>query len=147
MNVSINPRSAAYLSMRLTLGFVFLFYGVGKLQTGMTSFGQGLEKDFASTWLPTRAVYVFGVLLPFLEVMVGVLLVLGFLRFFTLAFAGSLVVILTSGLAISGNPGGVAHNLIYALLIFLLLRHFDDDEICLDRVRRTKFRGRGRAVN
>ena len=137
MRFPSKPRTIAHALLRLTLGFVFLFYGVGKLQTGLVSFGQGLEKDFATTWLPARAVYVFGLLLPFLEVMVGVLLVLGFLRLFTLTFAGGLIVILTSGLAISGNPGGVAHNMIYALLIFLLLRHFEDDEICLDRVRRT----------
>jgi len=120
----------------MTLGFVFLLYGLGKFLGGIFAFAEGMQKDFSSTWLPARMVYVLGLTLPFLELLFGALLILGLLRTLAISCGGVLIIILTAGLAISGNPGGVAHNLIYSLVVFFLLSHIEDDRLSLDRLRR-----------
>ena len=93
----------------------------------------GLEKDFAKTWLPSATVYFFGLVLPFLEVIIGTLLILGLFTRLAAVFGGIVLTVLTTGLVIAGNSGGVAHNLIYSIIFFLLLYHADENGFCLDR--------------
>lgn len=128
-------RVLAYVVLRTTVRSVFLFYGLGKLLNGFVKFAEGHEKDFSTTWLPGSAVYSFGVALPFLELIAGSLLVLGMFTRFAAAFGGILLLLLTTGLTISGNPGAVAHNLIYSIIFFLLLHHADDNGMSLDSMR------------
>jgi len=131
--MSFNHRSVAYALLRIAVGFAFLFYGIEKLLGGILPFAQGLEKDFTKTWLPSTTVYLFGLVLPFLEVIIGSLLILGLFTRLAAVFGGIVVIVLTTGLIISGNSGGVAHNLIYSVIFFLLLYHADENSLCLDR--------------
>lgn len=131
--MSFNHRSVAYALLRIAVGFVFLFYGIEKLRSGILPFAQGLEKDFAKTWLPSATVYFFGLVLPFLEVIIGTLLILGLFTRLAAVFGGIVLTVLTTGLVIAGNSGGVAHNLIYSIIFFLLLYHADENGFCLDR--------------
>lgn len=126
-------RSVAYALLRIAVGFVFLFYGIEKLRSGILPFAQGLEKDFSKTWLPSPTVFLFGLVLPFLEVIIGSLLILGLFTLLAATFGTLLLTVLTTGLIISGNSAGVAHNLIYSIIFFLLLYYADDNGFCLDR--------------
>ena len=129
------PRRLAYAFLRVTTGSVFLFYGIGKLQAGPAHFAAGLAEGFAKTWIPPIAVRVFGFALPFCEVTAGALLVLGFFTRFGIALASLLIVMLTVGQTIAGQSDGVAHNLVYALVLFLLMRHVAENGYALDRRR------------
>lgn len=134
--MQVGQRQLAYAILRLTLGFVFLVYAVEKLMTGPLQFSESLQKDFSKVWLPPAGVYIFGLVLPFLELVIGLLLILGLFTKFALILAGGLLVVLTIGLATLGNPGGVAHNLIFSIIIFLLLYHAEENGLCLDRIER-----------
>jgi uncharacterized membrane protein YphA (DoxX/SURF4 family) len=134
---AIDHRVLGYAVLRATVGAVFLLWGVGKLQAGPFVFAQGLQDDFARTWLPPFLVYHFGLALPFLEVAVGSLLILGLVTLFALAGAGLLVLALTAGLVVAGNAGGVAHNLAYTIALYLLLRHHEENGYSLDARRHT----------
>jgi thiosulfate dehydrogenase (quinone) large subunit len=129
-----NSRSAAYFILRLTLGFVFLMYGIGKLMEGVNEFTGGLEKQFADTFLPGTLVSLFGITLPFMEVLIGILLIAGLFTRYAIAFAGLLMVALTTGLAITGEPEGVGHNLIYSFILFGLLYYIGDNRWAFDRL-------------
>ncbi len=127
-----NPRWLAYAILRVTLGCVFLFYGVGKFVAGVAATAQGFQDGFAKTWLPGASVYAFSFALPFIEVTVGVLLILGLFTRYAAAVAGLLVMALTSGLTIKGSSTDVAINMGYAVALFILLYQVEDNGLSID---------------
>ena len=128
-------REVAYALLRLTLGTVFLTTGTAKFMMGIGTFAAGLQQQFAGK-LPTALVVPFGYALPFLEVTVGTLLILGLFNQFGLTLAGLLIIALTLGKVIEGDPATVAHNLSYAIIIFVLLWLADYNRFSVDRLRR-----------
>jgi thiosulfate dehydrogenase (quinone) large subunit len=122
----------AYLLLRLTLGVVFLFYGIGKLRMGLGVFNQRLVDRFEASLLSAWSVSAFAWVLPFVEVVVGALLVLGLFTRWALVAAGVLMAALAMGAVIEPNPPTVAYNLIYATIIFLLLIFVPADHWSLD---------------
>ena len=131
-----NPRSLAYAILRITVGGVFLFYGVGKFVVGVTATAKWFQDGFAKTWLPGASVYAFSVALPFFEVAVGALLILGLFTRFAAAVAGVLIAALTIGLTIKGSSQDVAMNMGYAVALFILLHQVEDNEFSIDRLRK-----------
>jgi thiosulfate dehydrogenase [quinone] large subunit len=134
----ISPRSIGYALLRVTLGLVFLGWGVDKFVYGFLQMAQGIQAEFAKTWLPAGGAYAFAVVLPFLEVTAGALLVAGLYTTFAGALAALLMIMLTTGKVIEGNSETVALNLVYAVAIFLLLHHLADNELSLDAWRNKK---------
>jgi uncharacterized membrane protein YphA (DoxX/SURF4 family) len=130
-----NPRWLAYAILRLTLGCVFLFYGVGKFVVGVAVTAHGFQEAFAKTWVPPASVYVFSVALPFFEVTAGALLILGLFTRFAAAVAGLLIMALTTGLTIKGNSQDVAMNMGYAVALFILLHRVEDNGLSVDHWR------------
>jgi len=128
----MNHRSVAYAVLRVTLGVVFFFFGFGKLYDGYGEFIKGMQEEFAKTWLPGFAVTPFAWVLPFIELLLGILLTLGLFTRLALLGAGILLIFLSIGVNIQGNAGLVVHNLIYSLAIFFLLYHADDNAYALD---------------
>lgn len=134
--MKLTNRQLAYALLRAAIGFTFFFYGFGKVHGGVGQFVQGLEKDFSATFLPGFSIRLFGYALPFLELTVGALLLLGLFTKYAAALGGLLIIVLTAGLAITSQAGTVAHNLIYAIVLFLLIYHVDENGLCLDRAGR-----------
>jgi thiosulfate dehydrogenase [quinone] large subunit len=126
-------RDIAYAQLRVTLGLVFLAAGVGKFMAGVGGFAAGLQQEFAGK-LPAFMVTPFAYALPFLEVTVGALLVMGLFNKFGLTLAGLLMMALTFGKIIEGDPATVAHNLSYAIIIFMLLWLADHNRFSVDRL-------------
>lgn len=132
----INARVCAYAILRITVGLIFIFFASGKFIAGPTQFAKGLQHDFAKTWLPPGMIWVFGCVLPFVEVTVGGLLTIGLFTT-AAALAGALLIMaLTIGLTISGNAGVVAQNLSYAGVFFLLVQLNDQNRLSIDALLR-----------
>src|SRR5437660_10548435 len=72
----MSHRETAYALLRVTMGVIFLFYGVGKFIGGLTTFVGGMNQHFAGK-LPAMMVMPFAYVLPFGEVIAGLLIVLG----------------------------------------------------------------------
>src|SRR4051812_7189646 len=75
-----DARAAAVALGRWCLGTIFLFFGLGKFmgEGGVSSFAQGMVKQFSGTPLPEWMVSLFAYFLPLAEVSLGFLLILGF---------------------------------------------------------------------
>jgi uncharacterized membrane protein YphA (DoxX/SURF4 family) len=69
-------RRLAYLLLRLTLGLNILLHGAVRLPA-LGAFAAGMVQQFADSPLPAMAVRLFGLLLPFLETAIGLLLTIG----------------------------------------------------------------------
>jgi thiosulfate dehydrogenase (quinone) large subunit len=128
-------REAAYALLRVTLGVIFLFYGIGKFAGGIGGFAAGMEQRFAGK-LPSALVLPFAYALPFMEVLFGALILLGLFNSIALVLSGLLLLALTFGTVMLGEAPTVAHNLQYALVNFVLLWLADYNHYSIDRLRR-----------
>ena len=130
-----NHREIAYALLRVTLGVVFLFNGVGKFMGGLGNFVGGMNQRFAGK-LPAALVMPFAYALPFMEVLCGVLILLGLFSGIALVLSGLLLVALTFGTVMLIDFPTVAHNTQYALVNFVLLWFVEHNGYSVDRLRR-----------
>jgi len=130
-----NHREAAYALLRVTVGVMFLFFGIGKFVGGIGNFAGGMEQRFAGK-LPSALVLPFAYALPFMEVLIGALILLGLCTSVALVLSGLLLLALTFGTVMLGDPPTVAHNVQYALVNFVLLWLVDYNGFSVDRLRR-----------
>lgn len=127
-------RYLAYMLLRISVGVMFLFYGIGKFRGGVWAFVAGMEKQFAGK-IPSFLVVPFSSALPFLETIVGSLLILGIYNTLALLSAALLLIALTLGTVVLGESDTVAHNILLSLVIFVLLWTADNNVYSL-RIRR-----------
>jgi thiosulfate dehydrogenase (quinone) large subunit len=128
-------RETAYALLRVTLGMVFLFYGIGKFMRGLGSVAGGMQERFAGK-LPMVLVVPFAYSLPFIEVLVGVLILLGLFNSIALVLSSLLLIALTFGMVMLGDTPTVANNLLYVLINFVLLYLAEQNGYSVDRIRR-----------
>ena len=133
----MNHRECAYGLLRVTMGVIFLFYGIGKFVGGLTNFVGGMNQRFAGK-LPAVMVMPFAYVLPFGEVASGLLILLGLFTRVGLMISGLLLIGLTFGTVMLGDPPTVAHNLQYALVNFGLLWLVDLNRYSLDGMLRRR---------
>ena len=76
MEAQMNQRQAAYALLRITMGVIFLSYGIGKFMGGLANFVGGMNQHFAGK-LPAFMVIPFAYVLPFGEVTAGALILFG----------------------------------------------------------------------
>jgi thiosulfate dehydrogenase [quinone] large subunit len=126
-------REVAYALLRLTLGIVFLFAGIGKFMGGLGNFVGGMNQHFSGK-LPAVMVMPFAYGLPFGEVTVGALIVIGLFTRFGLTISGLLLLGLTFGTVMLGDFPTVAHNVQYGLVNFILLWASEYNFYSVDRV-------------
>src|ERR1044072_4587328 len=132
-----NHREAAYALLRITVGVMFLFYGLGKFLGGVGNFAGGMAGRFAGK-LPAARVLPFSYVLPFAEVTLGALILLGLFNVFALSLSGLLLVVLTFGTVMLSDAPTVAHNVQFALVNFVLLSFADHNGFSVDRLRRPR---------
>lgn len=132
-----SSREIGYALLRITVGIMFATYGVGKFRMGVGTFAPMLEKEFTGK-LPMILVSPFARLLPFAELLIGVLLILGLFTVVALILAGLLMITLVFGTAMTGQPGTVAQNVTFGLVIFVLFWAVENNGYSLDRLRQRK---------
>jgi thiosulfate dehydrogenase (quinone) large subunit len=133
----MNHRETAYALLRVTMGVIFLFFGIGKFIGGISSFVGGMNQHFSGK-LPAFMVMPFAYFLPFGEVIAGALILFGLFTRAGLMLSGLLLVGLTFGTVMLGEAPTVAHNLQYALVNFVLLWLLDLNRYSLDSLFRGK---------
>lgn len=116
----------ALLAVRLSLGAYLFFAGIRKAFSHGMDFGQSMtawmEKYHASTpsFVPSFVATPWGYVIPWLEIALGVLLVLGlFFRVTTAALTLMMLSIAVAVMAESGTP--LHHSVIITTVAFLLI--------------------------
>jgi uncharacterized membrane protein YphA (DoxX/SURF4 family) len=122
---------------RLVLGLIFFMAGVHKVFTqGALEHARQWFLPFRDTFLPVWSLWAVGVAIPFVELVAGGLLLVGWqIRGALIALGGVLVVV---------TFGHLLHEPLYpfhehviprlALLVFVLAMPRDDDRFALDAV-------------
>ncbi|HKJ93985.1 MAG TPA: DoxX family membrane protein [Longimicrobiales bacterium] len=130
-----HSRKVAYLLLRVTVGVVFMFTGLGKLTRGLDGYVASMADRFAGV-LPSFYVVPFAFVLPFIETALGLLLAIGLFTRTVLPFAGLVMVAVTYGAVMEPDTGAATYSLLVALSLFILLWHVDHDTYSLDARRR-----------
>jgi thiosulfate dehydrogenase [quinone] large subunit len=80
----------------------------------------------------------FGYALPFAELIVGALIILGLFNLLALVLSGLEMVVLTFGIIVAGDAPTAAHNTQFALVNFVLLWFAGYNGYSIDRLIRAR---------
>jgi thiosulfate dehydrogenase [quinone] large subunit len=123
----------AHLVLRLTLGLNIAVHGLVRVGHA-GAFAASLVHDFQATVLPAWSVEAFGFALPFLELTVGVAIVIG-LKLRATVFAGAaLMAALMLGTCLRQAWDIAGIQLVYALTYFVLLSRAADARLTVDEL-------------
>ncbi len=100
-----HPKKCAADLLRWALAILFILMGVNKFIMGISVVADGTAQMFSTTWFPEQIASVFLYIVPFLEVLLGVLLATGWKRCMVLGATGVLLIIFLGGHLIGQIPG------------------------------------------
>lgn len=129
-------RSWALLFARLILGLIFFMVGFYKVfQIGPIEHVHNLFiEPYSKTFLPTWMLWIVGIIIPFIELVAGAFVILGFRIREALISIGFVLVIVTFGHLLI-EPFYEFHTHVIprlALMIFILVLPSEDDRFSID---------------
>jgi thiosulfate dehydrogenase (quinone) large subunit len=109
--------SVATLLLRLMLGVLFFFAGLNKFVAGYSASVEGIIGAMKeNSWLPEFMLIPYTYPLPFIEVILGFVLIIGFRTRLALFVAGLLLISLAFGKILTGEHVTVANNANYVFM-------------------------------
>jgi len=137
-------RAWALFFAREILGLIFFMAGVYKVfDLGPLGHARKYFLPYADTFLPVWSLWATGVVVPFVELLGGALLILGWRIRAALIALGGVLVLVTFGHLLKAPLYAFHEHVIprLGLLLFVLLLPPEDDAFSLDALFRTR-RGR-----
>jgi thiosulfate dehydrogenase (quinone) large subunit len=114
----------AYALLRSVVGLNLLMHGISRMLAGSGAFAAHIAEQFAHAPLPVWSVWAFGMVLPAIEALLGLLLLIGLRTRATLVAGSLLIMVLTFGSALVQDwPAAglqLTYALVYSVLLFLL---------------------------
>jgi len=131
----LSAESVAGFLLRFALGVLFLFAAVGKfVGPGPTGFTNWTLQEFEGTYLPRFLLIPYAYTLPYLEFLLGVVLILGIFTRISLTVAALLLISLGFGKMVLQDHATVANNLNYVFMAAVALWFaWQDNALSLDR--------------
>lgn len=111
----------AYTLLRIVVGLNLLMHGVSRMLIGPGVFASKLVSQFAHAPLPVWSIWSFGMVLPAIEALLGLLLLIGLRTRATLVAGSLLIMVLTFGSALTQDWPAAGLQLTYALVYSVLL--------------------------
>ncbi|MBT0607212.1 MauE/DoxX family redox-associated membrane protein [Aequorivita echinoideorum] len=126
-----NDQLAFFLG-RIILGINLFVHGAIRIPK-LSGFAEGMAKGFETSPLPEFLVLPFAYILPFVELILGFLLLLGHKTRNSLTASGFLIAILIFGSGIKEDWTAVSTQMVYAIFIFLLIKNLNHNALALDK--------------
>lgn len=124
----------AYLILRLTMGVNMFTHGVARL-LDLEKFNMWMIGQFSNTILPEFLVSLSSYMIPFAELIIGVLLILGLFTSRALLLGALLITVLVFGSGLQENWNVMSSQMIYAIFFFILSYLIELNRFSLDRIR------------
>ena len=124
----------AYLILRLTMGVNMFTHGVARL-LDLEKFNTWMIGQFSNTILPEFLVSLSSYMIPFAELIIGVLLILGLFTSRALLLGALLITVLVFGSGLQENWNVMSSQMIYAIFFFILSYLIELNRFSLDRIR------------
>ena len=115
----MKKEKVAYTLARLPIGLSFLGHGLVRLPK-LNQFVNGMQKGFEATYLPTEIVKPFAFVLPFLELLLGLAILIGFKIKNTTILGVVLVCLLIFGSSFQENWSAIAIQMFYGIYLVAL---------------------------
>ncbi len=131
-----NPE-LAYALLRVTFGANLFLHGVGRLLAGHAAFYAYIAKQMQGAPVPAWFLPPFTYALPWLEAVVGLLLLVGLFTRGALVAGALLMLALQIGSCLAQNWQVASEQLIYVVIYFILLSFVDRNRWSLDDFRKT----------
>lgn len=122
--------------LRVLLGLNFFGHGFGRLTSDWPGFVRGVEAGFAGTWMPAPLVTAFAWSIVPVEIVLGLLLMLGLFQRAVLVVGGLFLGALIFGNSVRQEWATIRTQMIFAVCFYLLLLRLCDDRFSLDAKRR-----------
>lgn len=122
----------AYLLLRVLLGLNIAMHGIARILAGPGHFAASLLPEFQKTPLPQWSVYGFGLALPWVEAIIGLLLLAGLQTRAALVSGLLVMVALTFGTALRQDWTIAGTQLLYGLAYAALLAFAGYDRYSVD---------------
>lgn len=110
----------AHLGLRLLIGINILLHGAVRLPK-LSAFAHGMSKGFEGTWLPPKLALPFAFAIPVIELILGLMLLLGFQLRIALLGSLALMCMLTAGVGLQENWTTAGAQLVYGIVFAGLL--------------------------
>jgi thiosulfate dehydrogenase (quinone) large subunit len=125
----------AYFILRLTMGVNMFTHGVARL-LDLEKFNMWMTRQFSDTILPEFLVSLSSYMIPFAELIIGVLLILGLFTSRALLVGALLITVLVFGSGLQENWNVMSSQMIYAIFFFILSYLIELNRFSLDRLRK-----------
>ena len=125
--------SLAYALMMLTFGVNLFIRGIMRIYMGSGVFAQGMLKQFENTPMPAAIIQPFALSLPWVESVVGLLIILGLQTRIALVVGSLMMTVLTFGTMVRQDFQTAWLQLGYVLIFFVLLALRSWNLISVDR--------------
>jgi thiosulfate dehydrogenase [quinone] large subunit len=109
-----------------------LVHGIVRIGSHFWPFVEQTTKQFASSPIPQSLVRISAIVIPGVELLIGVLLILGLWTRFALIVGALEMCALIAGTSLLMQWEIVAIQLAYAFFFFVLLRHCQNNDLSLD---------------
>jgi thiosulfate dehydrogenase (quinone) large subunit len=133
-NVKDNNKEFAYGLLRLAMGVNMFVHGLVRFPK-LDEFSNWMVGYFQDTFLPEILVTILAYSIPFVEFIVGLLLILGLFTRQALLVGALLMVVLIFGSCLKENWEWAAFQMIYAIFFFMLSYFIELNKISLDKLR------------
>jgi thiosulfate dehydrogenase [quinone] large subunit len=124
----------AYVVLRLTIGINFFLHGATRVPH-LATFVASTEREFANTGLPPITVVAFANAIPFIEIVLGVAVIVGGALRPALLASSVYMIVLMFGTLVRAQYTVVAEQLEYSLVFALLIGLQSFDRLSIDALR------------
>jgi len=129
-----NTIELAYLILRLTMGMNMFTHGVARI-LNLEGFNRWMIGEFSGTILPEFIVNMSSYMIPFAELIIGILLIFGLFTSRALLLGALLITLLVFGSGIKENWNIMSSQMIYAVFFFILSYFIELNKFSIDRIR------------
>tara|TARA_R110002096_G_C14588828_1_gene721855 strand:+ start:350 stop:736 length:387 start_codon:yes stop_codon:yes gene_type:complete len=122
----------SYVFIRLGIGISMLGHGLVRIPK-LTAFSEGMLNNFKDSLLPNFMLIPFTYALPFVEFLIGFLLILGWQTKNAAVIGGVLMLILIGGTSLIENWGALPSQMIHLLFFVLVYEFNQSNTLTLDK--------------
>jgi thiosulfate dehydrogenase [quinone] large subunit len=127
----------AYTILRVSFGANIMLHGVSRIVMGHAAFLAYLTHYFEkASYIPVSLLSVFATVQPWVELILGLLLMIGLATRFSLIAGGLVIMCLVFGTNLAQDWLVSGLQLIYAFLYYYLLARLDQNRYSIDGMRK-----------
>jgi thiosulfate dehydrogenase [quinone] large subunit len=127
----------AYTILRVSFGANIMLHGVSRIVMGHAAFLAYLTHYFEkASYIPVGMLSLFATVQPWVELILGLLLMIGLASRFSLIAGGLVILSLVIGTNLAQDWLVSGLQLIYAFLYYYLLAHLDQNRYSIDGMRK-----------